>query len=160
MISDALALYRALKPDKSKDKELIQAQLVDLVARRREPCARLWGSLWRWVDEVGQLRSDQPGSSTEFRNKLADLRTVLSHALPDVGPLVSFDTFVCLADLYVALGAKTDDTASLNKQLDKVKLALQPGGSETAGRSRWGLLMLLRDEIGSNALAASMILPS
>ena len=157
MLSDIIAAYRLLKPDKSKDKQLVQSQLVTLVEHRRESCARLWGSLWRWLDDIGHLEGESQKEAL-LKDKLNELHATITQTAPEIGALVSSDTFLCLAALQIALNRKrvsVDDVADCARE---VRAALLPDNPDSGGRGKWGLLMLLRDEIGSNALAASALL--
>ncbi len=105
------------------------------------------------------VNSKEKARSGTCWQKLNDLRALVNDTAPAIGALVSVDTLICLGEPQIVLNKNARaDADELGSRMQAVRAAINPTNSMDGPRSRWGLLMLLRDEIESNALAASALL--
>jgi hypothetical protein len=163
----------------SKDKPLAQEQLQPVLQRRFEPCLELWKALWNWADDTMKAEAaadvQEAASPEEMLAKSASgyydqdafdrLSQTVDRFLVDNGALVSLRCLGALWELRKALRKpilpSDDESHNLSKRVKvrEVMGLLFPStkkdwkGSEEAKEP--GLLLLLRDELGSNAVSAA-----
>lgn len=147
LLKTGLSLFTATPEDKDR----VQQQLQPLLLRRTEPCIELWKQLWPFAN----------GALPDLPALLAEVNGFLqNHAL------------VISAQLLVALVGLKDELESLISINNPSMLSVicQPmrnhlfpyTDKDAKGKDTRhpGLLMLLRDELGSNSRsAASTIKP-
>ncbi|HET8609506.1 MAG TPA: hypothetical protein VFM11_07180 [Burkholderiales bacterium] len=134
-----------------EDRDHAQEQLKPVLERRFQPCLELWPHLWEF------------GVSPDANDKqIADLSNKIGAFLKESGALVSFSCLRALVEFQAALKAiePGDDLAHDVKVSACKKLLVPSTEKDNKGNAvtRPGLLLLLRDEVGSNARSASSAL--
>lgn len=134
------------------DKDRVQEQLKPVLEQRFKPCLELWPRLWTFVENA------EPGDKD-----IDDVSKAIGDFLRDQGALLSIAFFDALFELRTSLrDAKTGDDLARSVKVDAIKSRnLLPSTFTDAGGNkvpRPGVLLLLRDEIGSNARSASSAL--
>jgi hypothetical protein len=146
-------LLERLSSGAAQDKEIAQRQLEPILELRLQPCLELWKVLWKAADELTRLGADPAvlasAATDQFFQSLA---AVVDQALVDVGGLVSWDCFRALLQLQTALRADASNEVYRRHKAKEVMEAL------VGRKDAPGLLVLLRDQIGSNSRSATSVL--
>ena len=139
-----------------QDKERAQEQLAPVLERRLEPCLELWKDLWQFGDDVQQRQKRKEAFLAD--DDLRRLLTRVDAFMLECGALISPACLVSLAKFQVGLRAidLREDELLVGAKVRELFKQLFPW-SEKDGNGKLvqnpGLLMLLRDEIGSNTRA-------
>lgn len=161
MVIEALTgkLVGWLASNSAKDKTLAQEQLRPALERRFEPCLELWRNVWKWVDDFKRSASkgeDIVAFATD--EKFAELAAVVDPAITAIGGLVSFECLQSLERLQKELRSAVKDDLHRQVKFGTVIRLIYPSGKKVDERADVALLLLLRDEIGSNIRSASSAL--
>jgi len=124
-----------------------QEQLKPVLDRRFQPCLELWKDLWQFADNAPKSILDIPAN---YGVVVSQLLQKVDSFLHENGALISYPTLVALSKFQKSL-QKFDP--SVSTQVVELLKQVYPSSEKDHG-----LLLLLRDEIGSNAKAASSIL--
>lgn len=133
-----------------QDKDRAQSQLDRVIDRRFNPCIEFWEILWDFAEKVN--------SNSVESNSLENLSESTSSFIKSNGALVSLPLLQALFEFKSAL-----DELPLNPPADflqkirinKIFNHLLPQSDSESGKENPGLLLLLRDQIGSNTNSAS-----
>jgi len=136
------------------DKDRVQEQLQPILEERFKPCQNLWPHLWSFIENPDPSDKD-----------IEALGKVVSDFIRVSGALVSLPFLQALLQLQVELQdikVGEDLARSLKIGMVKKKHLLPSAEKDAKGNEvgRPGLLLLLRDEIGSNARSASSAVKS
>lgn len=162
----------------SKDKPLAQSQLQPVLERRLEPCIELWKVLWKWMDHNSKAEQafnnrllqanteiEEMGRSSFYDEiEFEPLSDAVEKFLIDYGAVVSYRCLAAMTILQntLRMPVETRDEYGLNEKKHKViavmNLLVPSTSKDWKGNKETkepGILLLLRDEIGSNALSAA-----
>lgn len=143
----------------AEDKERAQEQLKPVLERRFEPCRELWKIIWQFADNMQKKKEGFPNDE-----EICQLSENVDSFVHDYGVLISSPCLVALLQFQISLReivpCEEDLMRSGNLRSIYMQITPSPAKDEkgkVVGRNP-GLLMLLRDEIGSNARAAFSVL--
>lgn len=144
-----------------QDKDRAQEQLKPVLERRLQPCLELWKDLWPLAADL--QKRQKRGESLLTDDDIHRLCQRVDSFMHECGALISVTFFAALAKFQVALRDMDPDDDETLRKAKVVKLCNQLFPSrerddEGEVVQNPGLFMLLRDEIGSNARAASSAL--
>ncbi|HEY0765566.1 MAG TPA: hypothetical protein VGD61_24520 [Pyrinomonadaceae bacterium] len=135
-----------------QEKDRAQEQIQPVLDRRFDPCIELWRQLWQFGDT-----DDLEGESSA--DDIANLRKTVDEFMHQWGALISVECLVALSRFQQELRKlhNTEDESDKMVRLNHLKRLLFPGSVTVNGKQveHMGLLLLLRDQLGSNLRAAS-----
>jgi hypothetical protein len=157
----AKSVFELFAGGSAQDKDRAQEQLKPVLERRLQPCLELWQEVWQFADNGLQKgQANQAQADDDIRR----LSQRVDSFLHDYGALISVPCLVALSRFQNSLRDIDPDSDEFTRQVKVRELHKQlfPSPEKDAkgkvvGQNP-GLLMLLRDDIGSNARAASSTL--
>lgn len=144
-----------------QDADRAQEQLKPVLERRLQPCLELWKDLWQFGDDLQQRQKRNETLLTD--DDIRRLMRRVDSFMHECGALISYPCLAPLAKFQAGLRGINlgEDEILLGAKARELYKQLLPW-SEKDGTGKVvqnpGLLMLLRDEIGSNTRAASSAL--
>jgi hypothetical protein len=140
----------AFKGDPKAD-DRAQLQLDRILERRFEPCMALWEILWDFSRKA-------EARSVELKD-VQDLSEALNLFVRTNGILVSFACLKSLLQLQSNIARLLNSSAeNFSVFLPEVYQVLVPVSQKGNNEAAPGLLMLMRDQVGSNFKSASAML--
>jgi hypothetical protein len=146
-----------------KDRDHTQEQLKPVLERRFEPCVKLWQDLWHLADNAQKgfqiAGATQAAIDARAYDEIRALSERVDSFMQEYGVLVSVPFFLALVKLQKSLrdfDPNADEIVRRGKVSDLLTQLFPSTEKDKKGNvvgQKPGLLMLLRDEIGSNAKA-------
>jgi hypothetical protein len=140
-----------------EEKDRVQEQLKTVLDGRFNPCIELWRELWQFG--YAEDLKGEDGSSNDDTTRLSKTVDEFMHQW---GALISIECLAALSRFQEDLREVRDTKDELYKSvaLGHLKKQLVPWSEKVDGNgvNHPGLLLLLRDQLGSNSRAASIAL--
>ena len=141
-----------------EEKDRVQEQLKTVLDGRFNPCIELWRELWQF-GYAEDLKKGEDGSSNDDTTQLSKTVDEFMHQW---GALISIEFLAALSRFQKDLREVRNNGDELYKLAAKghLKKQLVPWSEKVDGKgvNHPGLLLLLRDQLGSNSRAASSAL--